>query len=142
MPETYPIHDLYIRMFSPVTEPNIIRWPALSDHDHLLRRFGQAEVVRVLPGHKSMLRVREVADEVWILIEGEIEFIWHDRRRDSPSYDQVHRLKGIQPTLMLVPYGVAFGYRALNGPATLLRLATHADGEHALDQEFPQENGA
>jgi dTDP-4-dehydrorhamnose 3,5-epimerase-like enzyme len=142
MPEIYPIHDLHIQSFEAVTESNAIRWPALLDSDHLLRRFGLAEVVRALPGQKSLLRLREVADEVWALIDGHVEFVWHDRRRDSPTIHNWHHLVCDQPTLVLAPFGVAFGYRAFNNPATLLRLATHADGVHDNDQEFPWENEA
>jgi dTDP-4-dehydrorhamnose 3,5-epimerase-like enzyme len=140
MPEIYPIHDLHIQSFEAITEPNATRWPALFDSNHILRRFGLAEVVRALPGQNSLLRLREIADEVWALIDGHVEFVWHDRRRDSPTFNNWHHLVCDQPTRVLVPFGVAFGCRALNNSATLLRLATHADGVHDNDQEFPWEN--
>lgn len=136
MPEVFPIHDLFIRRIPTIEEPNATRLLALRDTDHLLRRFGQAEVVHTLPGSKARLRSREVADEVWALIEGQVEFVWHDLRQDSPTYDRWHRLTCDKPTLVLVPFGVAFGYRALAGSASLLRLTTHSDGEHDGDQEL------
>ena len=32
---------------------------------------------------------------------------------------------GNEPTLVLVPFGVAFKVRAMDGPSQLLRLSTH-----------------
>ena len=136
MPEVFPIHDLFIRRIPTIEEPNATRLLALRDTDHLLRRFGQAEVVRAKPESEIRLRSREVADEVWALIEGKVEFVWHDRRQDSPTYDRWHHLICDKPTLVLVPFGVAFGYRVLVGSASMLRLTTHPDGEHDGDQEF------
>jgi hypothetical protein len=44
-----------------------------------------------------------------------------------------------EPTIVLAPFGVAFGARALDSPALLLRLATHDDHEHEGDQALPWE---
>lgn len=137
MPETYPIHDLYIKPILLIEEPGKTRWPTLCDSDHILRRFGLAEVVRVRPEATTKLQVREIADEVWALIEGQIEFYWQDLRKNSPTYVRKHRLKCESPTLVLVPFGVAFGCRALDEAATLIRLATHADGTHDRDRQIP-----
>lgn len=139
MPEIFPIHDLYIKTILPVEESGVIRWPTLRYSDHLLRRFGFAEVVRARSELPLTLHVRVVADEVWALIEGQVEFHWHDLRKNSPTYDNQHRLICTRPTSMLVPFGVAFGYRVLDGQATLLRLATHVDGAHEGDYQIPWE---
>jgi hypothetical protein len=137
MPETYPIHDLYIKTILPIEDSGVTRWPSLRDSDHILRRFGFAEVVRARG--PSKLNVREVADEVWTLCDGRVEFHWHDLRHNSPTYNSQYRLVCDRPTLMLVPFGVAFGYRVLDGPATLLRLATHGEGIHEGDYQIPWE---
>ena len=139
MPEVFPIHDLYIRRIPTIEGPNATRLIALRDTDHLLRRFGQAEVVQAQPGPKTQLRSREIADEVWALIEGKVEFVWHDLRQDSPTYDRWHHLICDKPTLVLVPFGVSFGYQALGGSASMLRLTTHPDGVHDGDQELIME---
>jgi dTDP-4-dehydrorhamnose 3,5-epimerase-like enzyme len=85
-----------------------------------------------------------VADEVWVLLEGEVEFVWHDLRQDYPSCGVWHRITRAEPTLVLAPFGVAFGVRALGGPALLLRLTTHADDDIASegDQTLPWEEPA
>lgn len=134
MNEDYPIHDLYIEPISPETFEAGTRWIALRHEDHLLRRFGQAEVVRTLPGHTSEKILHEAADEVWSLIEGEVEFVWHDLRQDSPTYDQRHSHRCDEPTLVLAPFGVEFGYSTFNSPALLLRLSTHSDSIRQRDR--------
>lgn len=139
MPETYPIHDLYIKSILSIEETGVIRWPTLHDSDHLLRRFGFAEVVKAYPESSLKLNVREVADEVWALCEGQVEFHWHDLRKNSPTYDIRYRLICSRPTLILVPFGVAFGYRVLDGPATFLRIATHDENLHEGDYQIPWE---
>jgi dTDP-4-dehydrorhamnose 3,5-epimerase-like enzyme len=140
MPDVYPIHDLFIQSIPAEQDGNLTRWLAIRDRDHLLRRFGMAEVVRVEPNTRSTLRIRSVADEVWILIEGKVNFFWLDQREGSPTLNHQHHLIPDQPTLVLVPFGVAFGYSTMDAPALLLRIATHADGEHEGDYEIAWES--
>ena len=60
-------------------------------------------------------------------------------RQDSPSKGHWHHLHAETPTLVLAPFGVAFGCRALKDPAFLIRLSTHTEGEHSGDREIPWE---
>jgi len=137
--ESFPIHDLFIRQIPTAGEASETCWKVLKDEDHLLRRFGMIEVLRVEAEMRPYLRVRSVADEVWVLIEGRGEFRWHDLRLDSPTHGVEHRLFCENPTQVLAPFGVAFGFRALDGPALLVRVATHDDGLHGGDRHLPWE---
>ena len=137
-----PIHDLYIRELTVEETDGFAKFHVLSDEDHLLRRFGQVQVIQKSPGRSETLYLREVADEVWALIEGNVEFAWHDLRQGSPTQGRWHHLHAETPTLILAPFGVAFGCRALQDPALLIRLSTHAEGEHAGDREIPWEDKA
>ncbi|MEE8120506.1 MAG: hypothetical protein V3T55_03190 [Anaerolineales bacterium] len=139
MTETKLIHDLYIRELTLEETNGSAKLHVLSDDDHLLRRFGQVQVIRKSPGRSETLCLREVADEVWALIEGEVEFAWHDLRQDSPSQGHWHHLHSKTPTLVLAPFGVAFGCRAMKDPALLVRLSTHAENVHSGDREIPWE---
>ncbi len=132
------IHDVYIRELSAAHEPGIRRVTILADYDHLLRRFGLSEAVWLGSGEGTGLRVRAVADELWALLEGSVEFVWHDLRPGSPTRDCWQRLVCTQPTLVLAPVGVAFGARGLAERSFLLRLATHAEVDPD-DAEFPWE---
>jgi dTDP-4-dehydrorhamnose 3,5-epimerase-like enzyme len=134
------IHDLLIRPIESVDRHGFTRWMALRDADHLLRRFGVAEVVHAEPGSRTELVQRSVADEVWALIEGAADFFWRDLRAGSPTQNGVVRLHLSEATLMLVPFGVAFGFQTADQNAWLLRLATHTDGEHPGDRTLAWED--
>lgn len=135
-PEKPPINDLFYRRVQTIEAAGLKRLLALSESDHLLRRFGQVQIIRINPDADVQMRLREVADEIWVLIDGRVEFIWQDLRKDSPSFNRMFHLECVEPTLVLVPFGVAFGQRPLGKPATLLRLSTHVDGQHDGDVAF------
>lgn len=123
----YPIHDLVVRPLERSEHGAGEAMRLVGYSDHLLRRFGLAEWWR-LPGDGERLpRLRPVADELWALVGGRVQFSWNDQRDDSPTRGQNFELDCDQPTLVLAPFGVLFGIRALGGPAELVRLATHED---------------
>jgi hypothetical protein len=125
----FPIHDLFVKRLSPQSSAVGRRLPVLRYTDHLLRRFGMAEAIELNAGQSMGPQLRTVADEAWALVEGQVEFEWEDRREGSPTRGRVHRLRCNEPTLVLAPFGVAFACRAVDGPARLIRLASHAPDE-------------
>lgn len=127
MPDSHPIHDLFIRPLQVEKTPQGSAMTVLRYSDHLLRRFGLAEVLVLEAGEQRKASTRELADEVWALLRGTAEFEWQDLREDSPTRGQSYRIRCDRPTLVLAPFGVAFGIRCLDGPTELLRLATHED---------------
>lgn len=141
MPAHIAIHDVYIRELSATDDDGIRRMAILADHDHLLRRFGLSETIWLASGQTTGLRVRAVADELWALLDGSVEFAWHDLRSGSPTQGSWLRLTCTQPTLVLAPFGVAFGARGLGERSSLLRLATHADAD-ADDAAFSWDESA
>ncbi len=68
------IHDL-VAMQLPALDAGsgVGRWVALRSTDRLLRRFGQADVLRLAAGAQLRMKPRDTADEVWVLIEGKAE---------------------------------------------------------------------
>ncbi len=143
MAEKLPIHDLFLRPLKAIREEGIVRWIALKEEDQLLRRFGEAEVLRLDPGRATALTLRPVVDEVWALLEGAVEAHWHDLRAGSPTRGARHRAELREPTVFLAPFGVAFGVRALEGPVLLARFASHMrdDPESAGDVILEWEPG-
>jgi hypothetical protein len=117
-----PIHDALLTTLSSGPAG---RQAILSFEDHLLRRFGSAEVIRL--GTPETFRVlRAEADEVWTLLEGAADFQLEDRRPISPTFGvrQVVRMK--TPTRLLLPFGVRLLVRA-DPRALLLRLMSHSE---------------
>jgi hypothetical protein len=129
MHDSLPIHDLYIRQLELRETPAGSTLSVLRYSDHLLRRFGSAEFHELAAGQQRASEARPVVDEVWALVRGEAEFDWEDRREDSPTLGQTYRHHATRPTVVLVPFGVAFRIRSLNGGAELVRLASHEDGD-------------
>jgi len=94
--------------------------------DYLLRRFGRLDLIDLGPEGKLEPVLRQAADEIWIIIRGELEGFWKDQRPNSPTFRvrESHRLQS--SSLALLPFGVAFACRAGTAGCTLLRVMTHA----------------
>jgi hypothetical protein len=134
----YPIHDLFVRPLEAEQQGTTIRLRLIGDRDHLLRRLGDAESIR-LPARTTFgPSLQTLADEVWVLEEGEAEMFWRDDRRGSPTCGRQHRLRAFAPLLWLVPFGVAFGLRSVQ-PCSLLRLSTHAANGDLAPSPWPEE---
>jgi hypothetical protein len=105
----------------------------VSEHDPLLRRFGQVDVVNLDPAHPLTLQ-RKKADEVWTVLEGNALFTLVDRREDSPTFGgQVAlTLEARKPQVVLVPFGIDCLIEAKK-TSRLLRLTTHADDTDIQD---------
>lgn len=123
----HPIHDLVVRPLEPSERGGGIAVRLVGYADHLLRRFGLAEWWRLPADGERFPQLRPIADEVWALVDGRVQFSWDDQREHSPTHGQRYELECDRPTLVLAPFGVAFRIRALDGPAALVRLATHED---------------
>jgi hypothetical protein len=133
------IHDLFIRKLNATDHDGESRTPILSFDDHLLRRFGFAESLLLEPGYQSVIQVREVADEIWASLQGKVLFHWHDLREKSPTFNDCYELLIEEPTLALVPFGVAFGIQTFNEPVHIIRFSTHLEGIHDGDRSLPWE---
>jgi dTDP-4-dehydrorhamnose 3,5-epimerase-like enzyme len=125
MSTNYPIHDLYIRELEYREIGDLKRYSLLRYDDHLLRQFGGAEFIRAGAGVSISPQIHVSADEVWTLIEGTVSFSWKDMRKNSPTYNAEHRIMSEVPLLVLVPFGVAFGYQVEENEALFVRFTTN-----------------
>jgi mannose-6-phosphate isomerase-like protein (cupin superfamily) len=135
----YPIHDIFIRPLAESQHPYGRSLALLAHDDHLLRRFGCAEWVRIEAGQARPFQLRQQADEIWVVLRGQAEASWADRRPGSPTRQATMRRQFAEPTLMLVPFGVAFKIRALDEPVTAIRFQSHSPRE---DPERPDGEAA
>ena len=119
------------------------RFILLRDNDHLLRRFGQVEFRELRAGENTPFTLRVVADEIWSVIKGEANLSLIDRREGSPTKNHVMNLtlSGEKPQSVLVPFGVAFAFTAIED-AQMVRLATHQDQAHSQDETLSYEEFA
>jgi dTDP-4-dehydrorhamnose 3,5-epimerase len=93
----------------------------LRDDDQLLRRFGQASLSMTYPGVIKAFHYHERQDDLWFFPVGSAQVVLHDLRQDSATHGvtQVLYAGEDHPCLIVIPVGVAHGYRVL-GPTPLM----------------------
>lgn len=130
MDREFKIPDIIVRDL----EPGDRFLTILHEEDHLLRRFGQVDFVRLDP-QDSLGLCREQADEIWAVVSGEASFTLTDKREESPGLEEQIELslRGSRPQALLVPFGVQCRIYSENG-ASCVRLTTHHDGAEPDDK--------
>jgi hypothetical protein len=128
-PDSASIHDLWVQPLPTSRSPSETRWKLPEGLAPWLRRYGEAEVIRMAAGAHLGPRVRLMADEVWALLDGEIEVKMQDGRDDSPTRGAALHLHLIEPTLVLVPFGVQSEVSSPSTRSWIVRMATHTDSE-------------
>ncbi len=94
----------------------------LRDDDSLLDRFGQTTFTVAYPGVIKAFHWHRKQYDLWFMALGEAQVVLHDLREDSPT---CHRTQVIyagehKPLLIVIPPGVAHGYKVLGDkPAAL-----------------------
>jgi len=122
-PAEIGIHDVLVTALPGSSS----RQPMVAFEDHLLRRFGSAEILRLRSG--EVFRVlRTTADEVWVLVEGAAHFRLEDTRSSSPTDGRRQQMRADRPTRLLLPFGVRLEVTA-EPAAVLVRVMTHSERE-------------
>lgn len=101
----------------------------LRDDDGLLQRFGQASMSKTYPGVIKAFHYHERQDDLWFFPVGNAQVVLHDLRPQSPTHGQtdVYYMGEDNPILLLIPKGVAHGYRTLgNTPAVIIYFTTRS----------------
>lgn len=94
----------------------------LRDDDGLLRRFGQASLSMSYPGVIKAFHYHERQDDLWFFPVGMAQVVLHDLREHSPTrgITQVLYAGEDYPVLILIPVGVAHGYRVLGNQRLMI----------------------
>lgn len=101
----------------------------LRDDEGLLRRFGQASMSLTYPGVIKAFHWHERQDDLWFFPSGNAQVVLHDLREGSPTRGQtdVYYMGEHNPILLLIPAGVAHGYRVLGEkPAVIIYFTTES----------------
>ena len=101
----------------------------LRDDDELLKRFGQASLSKSYPGVIKAFHYHKRQDDIWIFPVGNAQVVLHDMREDSPTKGatNVFYLGEDNPQIVVIPVGVAHGYRVLgNTPAVIVYFTTES----------------
>ena len=97
------------------------------DEPELLSRFGQASWSMSYPGVIKAFHYHEKQDDLWFFPSGNAQVILYDLREDSPTKGEtdVYYMGEENPIMLLIPKGVAHGYRVLGQkPATIIYFTT------------------
>jgi hypothetical protein len=126
----FPIADMHIFPLARAAG----RLPLLRNSDHLLRRFGQLDLLELAAGQRLDLPVRGEADCFLFPVSGTVEAALMDLRPSSPSHGAraAVALNVDEPKGLLVPFGVACSLQAAS-QAVLIQLSTHSEA-HSADR--------
>lgn len=109
----------------------------LSEEDHILRRFGQVDLLNSVDLDSEQFTLRYAADEFWVCVNSTAEFSFVDLRAKSPTEgitDKVS-MESSSNEGVLIPFGVAYAIEP-GEDAQLIRFTTHADGTHGEDRKI------
>ncbi len=109
----------------------------VGENDHLLRRFGQLELITLTEKQPKLSLFRKRADEIFFVLSGEVQVSGEDMRSKSPSFGagMAWTLKAQDSLGLLIPFGVKIDFTAQQ-ESQILRLSTHEDG---FDEEDSKE---
>lgn len=116
------------------------------DEPELLSRFGQASCSMSYPGVIKAFHYHEKQDDLWFFPSGNAQVVLFDLRECSSTKGEtdVYYMGEENPIMLLIPKGVAHGYRVLGQkPATILYFTTESynpinPDEKRIDWDDPE----
>jgi len=104
-----------------VSEPGFLM-EVLRDDDALLKRFGQSTFTVTYKDTIKAFHWHERQDDLWFVASGKAVIVLHDLREESSSFGTTETVKaGIDNyKLILIPVGVAHGYKVVSDEPVLL----------------------
>lgn len=106
--------------------------------EELFKKFGQTTFTVAYPGTIKAFHWHKKQDDLWFIAQGKALVVLYDLRKDSLTYGETQTIPadGDDPQLILIPVGVAHGYKALgNEPVLLFYHTTEVYNASAPDEE-------
>lgn len=87
----------------------------LRSDENLLEKFGQTSYTETYPGVIKAFHWHKLQDDLWFVVRGMAQIVLYDLREDSQTKGttQVIYAGEDNPVLVVIPKGVAHGYRVL-----------------------------
>lgn len=119
-----------------ILEPGFLM-EVLRDDDDLLTRFGQTTFTVAYKDTIKAFHWHKKQDDLWFIASGKAVIVLHDLREDSDTFGetQVIQAGADDYKLILIPIGVAHGYKVVSEEPLLLFY--HTTESYSLD--FPDE---
>ncbi|UFJ42535.1 dTDP-4-dehydrorhamnose 3,5-epimerase family protein [Brevibacillus humidisoli] len=107
------------------------------DDDNLLERFGQLSASLSYPGVIKAFHYHKHQDDIWFFPKGNAQVVLYDRRPASPTVGQtdVYYMGEHNLISLLIPRGVAHGYRVLGNEPAIITYLTN----QSYDPDNPDE---
>jgi len=88
----------------------------------LLKKFGQTTFTAAYKGTIKAFHFHKKQDDLWFIATGKAKVVLCDLRKDSPTYKETQIIYAGQNDykLILIPIGVAHGYKVLSKEPVLL----------------------
>lgn len=104
-----------------VKEPGFLAEVLRAD-EGLLKKFGQSIFTLAYPGTIKAFHWHKLQDDLWFFATGKVIVVLHDLRDDSPTKGetQVIGAGAGDYKLILIPVGVAHGYKVLGDESAML----------------------
>lgn len=104
-----------------VTQPGFLMEVLRAD-DEAFKKFGQSTFTVAYPGTTKGFHLHEIQDDLWFVATGKAVIVMHDLREDSPTFGQTETLFAGEKDykLVVIPPGVAHGYKVLSDEPVLL----------------------
>ncbi|MEE9166914.1 MAG: dTDP-4-dehydrorhamnose 3,5-epimerase family protein [Candidatus Neomarinimicrobiota bacterium] len=113
----------------------------LREDNGLLRKFGQTTFTVAYKDTIKAFHWHRKQDDIWFVATGKAVVVLHDLRKDSPTrgVTQIIRAGENDYKLILIPVGVAHGYKVVSKePVLLFYHSTHAyNREHPDEERIP-----
>lgn len=122
---------------NPEEEPGYLM-EVLREDDGLLSKFGQTTFTVAYPCAIKAFHWHKYQDDLWFFPQGRAAVVLHDLREGSETKGETHVIiaDAATPQLILIPRGVAHGYKVLGDkPAMLFYHTTEFYNPAAPDEE-------
>ncbi|MEH7590392.1 dTDP-4-dehydrorhamnose 3,5-epimerase family protein [Priestia megaterium] len=98
----------------------------IRDDEHLLSHFGQLSWSTSYPGVIKAFHYHQEQDDLWFFPSGNAQVVLYDLREHSASkgVTNVYYMGENNPSILLVPKGVAHGYRVLGEKSATIVYCT------------------
>lgn len=106
--------------------------------ERLVDKIAQASMSMSYPGVIKAFHLHEHQDDVWFFPSGQAQVVLHDLRTNSMTKGEtnVFYMGEDNPIVLVIPKGVAHGYRVLGTkPATILYFTTNEYDRNNPDEQ-------
>ena len=110
----------------------------VKEGDDIFKDIRQTTYTETYPKVIKAFHWHKIQTDIWFFASGMAQVVLYDLRKDSPTHQetQVFYLGEKNPLVLLIPPGVAHGYRVLGAkPAGLFYYTTRAYNSKSPDEE-------